>query len=222
MLRTVEAPVTSGRATCVLDWVGRGVAGASAMMLLTACSASDTTSGTPAGEANTDTISVEDQQAQLADMFGVADPPPVEVVRLVTPEENETLVESCLTEQGYSSTTMMEVGIPAEQTEAFSLARYICTARYPIDPAYTRTWSEDQVGIQYDWTVEQVIPCLAREGYTVSEPPSREVFIANWFTDPFYPFAQLAGESLSNEEWNALNDACPQTAPPDVLWADAD
>lgn len=186
--------------------------------LAVACS-SPGSSNNGDGDLAPETLSVEEQVADLADSLNITDPPAVETVRLVTPEERGPLVDACLAEQGYSSLDLLEVGIPEEQLGAFELAQFICMAKYPIDPEYTSPWSEDQISIQYDWTIDSVIPCLVDRGYTITDVPSREVFISTWFSDPFYPFSQIPPSVLSNEQSDALNQACPQIAPTELLWS---
>jgi hypothetical protein len=163
---------------------------------------------------------VEQQAAQLAGELGVTDPPKVEPVRLVKPEERGPLVEACMAEQGYSAQRLAEEGIPLEQTDAHALADFTCMASYPIDPIWTRPFGEAQHAVQYDYTVQTLIPCLAKRGFVTRDVPTREVFIATMTTDPFHPFAQIPPGSLSNEELDELNRACPQSAPTETLWSD--
>ncbi|MGY1745987.1 hypothetical protein [Blastococcus sp. SYSU D00695] len=81
------------------------------------------------------TPSVEEQLATLAADLGITDPPDVPVLRLVTPEQSEALVESCLAEHGYPLTEGSHE-VPNAEVGDFDLARYICLASYPIDPSY--------------------------------------------------------------------------------------
>lgn len=187
-----------------------------ASLLVAGCSSAQAPepTGAPGGS-----LSVEEQTADLARSLNITDPPDVEPVRVVAPEDRGPLVEACLAEEGYSSAS--EQGIPTEQIAAYDLASFVCLASYPVDPRFTGTWGERQTTIQYDWTVEEVIPCLAAAGYTTTGLPSREVFLATWSTDPFYPFAQVPPGSLSNEALEDLNRRCPQTAPSELLWGAA-
>lgn len=81
------------------------------------------------------TPSVEEQRVNLAADFGIANPPEVPVVALVTPEEKEALVTACLAGRGYSLTDGF-YEVPNSEMDAFNLANYICMASYPIDPSY--------------------------------------------------------------------------------------
>lgn len=196
--------------------LGAGALGVLLALLLGACSDSTTADGDVSDESRT--LSAQEQSSVLAQELNISDPPAVETVRFVKPEDRGPFVETCLAEQGYSATALAEVGIPVEQQQAYELASYVCLTKYPIDAAYAREWSDVQIGIQYDWTVDRVIPCLAERGYTITEVPSREVFVATWSSNSFYPFSQIPPESLSNEAVEELNRACPQIAPSEMLW----
>lgn len=216
-----RAPATTGGHSILSNGLRRGVAGVSAVLLLAACTSPPRP---PAGtnDEGDGQNSVEEQVRQLAADLAIADPPQVDVVRLVAPEDRGRFVDACLTEQGYSPTRLSEVGLPAEQTAAFDLVRFTCLARYPVDPDYLRAWSEEQIVVQYEWTVDHVIPCLADRGFLVTDVPSRAEFVTDWPTEPFYPFAQLADESLTNDDWDVLNEDCQQSAPSELLWAGND
>jgi hypothetical protein len=77
---------------------------------------------------------VAEQRAQLAAELGIADPPDVPVVALVTPEQRGPLVGGCLAGRGYPLVDGFHE-VPVEETDAFDLATYVCLASYPIDPA---------------------------------------------------------------------------------------
>ncbi|WP_157519089.1 hypothetical protein [Modestobacter sp. Leaf380] len=193
------------------------------LLLLTSACSSDSLPDSPAqhDSADDDSVSIEQQQQELAAGFGISDPPPVEVIRLVTPEDRQQLVADCLLEQGFDTAEIIDSGLPSDQVAAYNLAEYVCAASYPINPDFMGAYTDRQISIQYDWTVDSVIPCLRAEGYTISDPPSREVFIETYTTDPFYPFAELFDLQLSNAEWNALEVRCPQIAPTNLLFPDA-
>jgi hypothetical protein len=177
---------------------------------------------TAAGVGEAGGMSVAEQQTQLAGELGITDPPEVPVIRLVVPEEKGELVEQCLIARGW---TALEDGYTfftyePEDEAAWNLDNYICMSSYPIDPDRGGTWTDAQTAIQYDWTINTVLPCLDALGYTITvPPPSREEFIATWWEDPYFPFAYIEGiTALSNQETALLNTQCPQEAPTDQLW----
>lgn len=166
-------------------------------------------------------MSLEEQRTQLAAELGITDPPEVQVIRLVVPEERGHLVDACLAQRGWvQDATSGGYEVPADQTARWDLDNFICMSSYPVDPDRGGTWTDAQTAIQYDWTITTVLPCLDALGYTVTvPPPSRADFIADWWTDPYYPFAHVEGiTALSNAESDLLNAQCPQTAPTDQLW----
>ncbi len=163
---------------------------------------------------------VDEQRAQWAAELGITDPPEVPVIRLVVPEEKQALVEDCMAREGFTLVEGAYV-VPDEQKPAFDLAQYVCQVSYPIDPTRGGAWTDTQTAIQYEWTVDTVLPCLRALGYRVlGEVPTRQEFLDSWARDePYYPFAHIAGkDSLSNEQWTSLERSCPQIAPTDLLY----
>lgn len=159
---------------------------------------------------------LSEHERMLADFaagLGIADPPEVEVVRVVHPFDFFDAYEACMIEEGwgpdangnYTTTT---------QGEALRLSTYVCTARYPKDERYTQPFSEGQQRVIYDYFVSDLIPCLGREGHVIPEPPTWEAFRdAIGTADEFVPYNFV---TASDE----LQDACPFYPPRDVLWAD--
>lgn len=193
-----------------------------AVMLLTGCV------GAPALAGSTPMPSVEyaslraDSGAQLAQVLGLKDPPDVPIVRYVDTDEIADVMDACLTEAGFLGHGDGGYDIPDGQGQVFNLAMYVCRMQYPESPNYAWPWGKQQVEIQYDWTVEFVIPCLSDHGYTVTdEVPSRATFVDTWATSPYYPFAQISvtenGAGLKRAQ---LERACPQVAPGPVAWGD--
>ncbi len=75
--------------------------------------------------------------------------------------------------------------------------------------------SDEQLSRQYDLAL-LTRHCLVDHGQRISEPPSREYFIANYYTDnEWAPWndADKSGE-IPGAEWFALEEACPQGPPP--------
>ena len=165
-------------------------------------------------------MSVAEQQAQLAIDMQIADPPTVPVIRLVVPGERGQLVDACMGERGWATGEDAISEVPSDRAEAYDLDTFVCAASYPVDPARAGTWTDAQTAVQYDWTVDTLLPCLGALGYTVTEPPpSRADFIADWWTDPYFPFAHIEGiDDLGNQRFAQLEAQCPQQAPTDQLW----
>lgn len=153
----------------------------------------------------------------LAELFEVVDPPEVEVERWILPEEKETTISACLAGHGF---TLLEDGVtwevPDAQRHAYQVQLYTCAARFPTDPKYNRPWGDQQVAVQYDWTVNHVIPCLNERGYDITGLPSRAEFMRTFESAPFYPFSQV--RSLENAAWAELAQACRQIAPSRLLF----
>lgn len=157
-----------------------------------------------------------------ADYYGITDPPNVGVTRYVLPEEQQQAQDDCLSSMGFQVDGPGMLYYPAEQEDAATVAQYTCRMQYPVMQHYAQQqWGPDQTYIQYDWTVEYVIPCLEGWGHRISDVPSRDVFVAGWDTEPFFPFAQVQLEASAddfNAEWARLEATCSQIAPSPVLW----
>lgn len=151
-----------------------------------------------------------------AETWHIDDPQPVEVKRWVKPEDVASYVNPCVEARGFQQHDGTWTGVTPEQRSVFNEAMYKCLAAYPEIPKYTRRLTDSQLRVLYDWTVNTEIPCLTAAGYEVGVAPSESVFIADYFSDPYFPFAQLP--QLSQENFDALQKQCPQFPPSEILY----
>lgn len=152
----------------------------------------------------------------LAELYEIVDPPVVEVERWLLPEEREATIQECLEGRGVTFSEDGSWHVPAEERKAFDLDRYTCFAQFPTDPRYDKPWTEYQVAVQYDWTVNHVIPCLQERGHDITGFPSRQEFLDTWESVPFYPFSQVP--ITTNAAWNEMERSCRQIAPSHLLY----
>ena len=104
---------------------------------------------------------------ELAEVGRLASVPEVEVLRWTNPEENLPLIAECLQSEGFAvqvTGSGFESNIPDDQWEAYHLAYYTCTARYPVRLDLDRPPTEDEVEALYWHLTKQFLPCLAEEG----------------------------------------------------------
>lgn len=110
--------------------------------------------------------------------------PEVDLIREVDDDEWLAVHVECMTDMGFPTTLdgseAVRWDIPAGQTDAFALAEYTCSAQYPRLMIYQQPYSTDQLTLMYDWMIEETIPCLAAEGYQVTDVVSLETFIAGY------------------------------------------
>jgi hypothetical protein len=165
---------------------------------------------------------LKNMSRSLGEFYKIDHPPRVKVVRAVLPEEVDDVVQSCVAEQGFALTADGVVNIPQGQDDAYNLAGYTCRMRYPVIERYAQPLKTKQIGIQYDWTVKFLIPCLERQGHAISDVPTKARFIDTWNSDPFYPLAQVELDQTNAAEYNQamseLEKSCPQMAPAAVTW----
>lgn len=171
--------------------------------------------GTPTGLSTAEYL--ETMGRDLAYVLGVPDPPAVAVVRWVLPEEVEDLVNACMREQGFAVLQDGTREAPPEQQAALRLADYTCTMKYPPKMEYVGPLRGEQIDAQYDWTVKFLVPCLRGFGIEVVDVPSRAKFVADWPTSPFRPYEQVASSNVGAAKFAAIEKACPQNGPSEVV-----
>ncbi|WP_298750331.1 hypothetical protein [uncultured Serinicoccus sp.] len=160
----------------------------------------------------------EEFLAELAVMYGIEDPPPVEVVRETTPGgDGLRLIGECLQERGWP--VDIEDGgifiheVPVEQQDALDLDQYICDAQYPVAAEYTDVSVEQSLTAHYKYLVEEYVPCVAEFGITVSTPPSLETYLAEQGMG-WVPGAEVYDQTVSGDvKWSKVEDRCPQNEP---------
>lgn len=142
----------------------------------TACQSG--TESTPESSSQGSVGSHEEALRQLAADLEIPDPPDVEVVREISPSESSGVHNACLVEAGWIQNDDGSFSIPDEQMAAHNLSSYKCAAAYPIADHYLQPMQSEQWSLVYNHYVEEFIPCAAEQGFQVSEPPTRERFIA--------------------------------------------
>lgn len=156
------------------------------------------------------------------DLYGLTDLPEVEFIRYVPSEELDFVIRQCVIDQGFPAPDGVNFDVPPENQENMYLAQYVCARQYAIDGKYLGEWTDEQTRLQYQWTVEYLIPCLEVRGYSISEPPSEAAFIDGWNNGgAFFPFQQVALDVPGGEhgvEWDELERACPQQIPLSIAY----
>ena len=151
--------------------------------------------------------------AWLASQLGLTDPPVIEPVRWIYPEEIGTVIVGCLKDAGFSVTSSSDGrGFSADAgTEAqlplFRLAWYRCSALYPRDPRVDPgVWTQEQRAVAYEYISQALIPCLKSIGASPEPAPSLSVFVADQ-SSWRYPDA---GNQKTMELWAGK---CPPSPP---------
>jgi hypothetical protein len=152
---------------------------------------------------------------ELTREYPEAKQPEVEFVRHLQQDEWATVQSGCMAEQGFPDVKPTPDGglsfgdVPDSQGEAFWTSRYICFLKFPLDPKYSGPLTEDRLKVLYDYYVSSLIPCLEAEGYAISDPPSKSVFIDQYQEASWSPYLDAMNPS-SQQEWYRINAACPQ------------
>jgi len=152
-------------------------------------------------------------------------PTDVGLVRFVEPDEYGRVIAQCVRDQGFDATETFDGGVsygavPDDQTRAQREAIYRCEVQYPLHPRYLQPFTEDQIRTVYRYYVNELTPCLEAEGFAVGDPPSEETFIATYGTaDMWSPYDSIL-RGVSPEEWQQINERCPQEPPLEDLYGD--
>ncbi len=169
----------------------------------------------------------EEHLASTADERDLSSPPEVSLIRWsMGSKEYAVNMSSCLQEEGFPAVVdginyYFNPGVPAAQQDALNYASYVCNGQYMMHPTYGYGWSDEQVGIVYDYWVEYYIPCMRAHGYDVRDDnkPSREAYVNAFNTAEriaWWPneWSQL----LPKAERASMESICPQFPPDDVLF----
>lgn len=211
------------------DQMGRGLRSGCVALLLGPLSLSAVgCAPDPAGQPSPAVSTYSSEQVMdeywdsIASSYPDAQRPDVNVIRKTTATELTTVLESCMHDSGWPDVKATADGgldsgsIPAGQDQAYAISLYTCRASYPLEDRFLNPFSSAQINTQYDYLVNEAVPCLERLGYSISPPSSREEFEDRFFSgggwDPF----QQVGEVVNSETgWLEVVTKCPQM--PDSL-----
>ncbi|MDN5771558.1 MAG: hypothetical protein L0H24_11770 [Microlunatus sp.] len=155
---------------------------------------------------------------QMAKSLGIKDPPKIDPLQWIYPEEVGTFRVPCLRAQGFQAWPSADgrgyktdMGSVSQQ-EAYNLASYTCNAQYPLDPrADPSIWTRDQHTVVYQYLTDSLIPCLRRIGANPAEAPTLPVYLANPGTAWEYP------DPGGRERMELWYGTCPIDPPTKVI-----
>lgn len=158
--------------------------------------------------------------AELATSLRIEDPPVVEVVRELEPEEVSEVVQECLGAAGFPTGADGAISHPEDQQETFYLAYYTCHAQFPVKEIYLQPLTDEQrLFIRSHW-IDSVIPCLAELGYELPQPPSAQAYLDSLGTAEEYT---ISGELVEfGIPYSAIETAlreCPENPPSAAVYA---
>lgn len=198
-------------------------------LLVAGCGETNSPSPSP-----TDTQTAEQDQwdqgeaarEQLAEVYGVTDPPEVEMIRKVSLGESEQIMAECMGESGWVATIhedgTREYGpFTPEQEQAFGLASYVCMMQYPLEEKYAKPLTQAQHELVYAHLQSEWIPCMAELGITLPELPTLESYLAEPYQDWHGNFSDQINAAVASgklEDFNQYGEICPPRPTNDVLY----
>jgi len=183
---------------------------------------------TPAVMSESEAMALrDDRMQQFADELSLADPPTVELVRWTTDVDWGPTVAKCLRDAGFAaegSGRGIKSGddVTPDRQDAYSLAYYVCGAKYTMNPVFGKSFTADQWAMIYDYDVQWLVPCLARLGAKVSKAPDKQTYItdalrvnsAYWTPWNEAVLANFQGQ----DDRMLLIDTCPPYPAAQYLW----
>lgn len=226
------------RDTARLSAACAAVGGLALVVAVTGCSATDNPSATtsaspsapPAGQTGSGGLApTETYLAELEGRWSAvigqdpkAERPASRIIRYVDPTEWPATFATCLTAQGFQSTTTPDGGVtppqvPPAQQPALRIAQYVCFAAYPMEDKYSAPLDAGQIDKLYDYLSVEMPVCLSQFDIPVTDIPSRQTFIDAYGTSiAWSPYRTITGANLPEAEWIQINVTCPQI--PMTLW----
>lgn len=159
-----------------------------------------------------------------AELLGIVDPPAVEPVRVVTPEEHYLFKHQCLVEQGFDVELVdggLDVHFAPGQGEAYDVADYVCFAKYPVHRMHREPLTEVQLRAVYGYVTGGLTTCLQEAGLAVAEPPTWESFKAAHEAGHglWAPIGPIHGDSP--DTMLTASESCQLNTPTELLYPES-
>lgn len=138
------------------------------------------------------------------------------------------LVVQCIQDPGFAAEVIPTgdgvsfADIPADQNALAVRAEETCRAGHGVREFTSADYTDEVRGLIYDYQLA-LRQCLIVAGYDIPEPPSREYYIENYFTDPWVPYAWVPDAAVMDIAPDAISYHCPQYPPGGLLaWSPGD
>ncbi|AXH95211.1 hypothetical protein DV701_02800 [Ornithinimicrobium avium] len=163
----------------------------------------------------------EEYLTELAEIHGIEDPPPVEIVQEIAQDDDGLrLVAECLAGKGWPARIdgdgLLIDGVREEQQQDLARDQYVCNASYPVAERYRSLSPEEHLARWYAYLLETYVPCVEALGYDISEPPSLESFLASQGAS-WIPNAQVGEQARARgDDFRSVDEQCPQQMPAEM------
>ena len=142
------------------------------------------------------------------------EPPPM--VRWVRYNEWLDVYAACYEDLGVTPIVdyvRMEIDadLPDGQFQEKQRLYWLCTAMYPLVYPREMVHSEKTQHVVYDYFVDELVPCLAQQGYMVPDVPTFEVYSERYLAnDQWTPYVASDVLGWGVENHIDIEDYCPQ------------
>ncbi len=199
--------------------LGSWLAAAGLVACLNACSATPT----PHAESLSQKLAHAADEAwkEVIAKYPDAKRPAPKFVKLTTPDSWADATVGCMHDAGFTDVTVgddesiQSGSIPTAQSKNYDVALYACGVMFPLDPKYSEPLTNRQVDLVYKYYKNSLAPCLVKQGYPISAPPSLQVFEQSYESGPWLPYAEVVN-NVTPAQLTALKKVCPELPP--GLW----
>jgi hypothetical protein len=140
--------------------------------------------------------------------------PRVAIVHYTNYLDETQVLAGCLRKSGYPKAIATASGAVSDPTLRppesfpFAVAKYVCEAKYPVDPLELGYLSDQQEQYLYGYWQNETVPCLRAEGLTVASlPPIGQFGEGYEDVGTMNPFTHLA--AADQRQVSLLQNRCP-------------
>lgn len=136
--------------------------------------------------------------------------------------EATRLLVRCMNDQGFEVEVIPPgdgisyQAVPQEQNVAAQEAEERCRDGLGLREVTAADYTDEVRSHIYDYQVA-LRECLVGAGYEIPDPPSRDIFVESYLTDPWIPYSWVPGGDLDPYRSDSILYRCPQYPPGGIL-----
>lgn len=142
--------------------------------------------------------------------------------------EATRLLAACIRDRGFNVEVIPPgdgisfEAVPATQNSAAQAAEQECRDGLNLREGSASDYTDEVRSHIYDYQLA-LRQCLIEAGYDIPDPPSREIYVENYFRDPWIPYSFLPVDALNALDPESIIYRCPQYPPGGIMnWSAED